>query len=69
VFRTNTEGGIDEEFGEDRLLNSFLGCPARTPEQILDSVWSGIDSFGDQEQSDDMTALVLMRLAGEGGRR
>jgi serine phosphatase RsbU (regulator of sigma subunit) len=63
VFRTNTEGGIDEEFGEDRLLDSFLDCPARTPEQILDSVWSNIDSFGDQEQSDDMTALVLMRQA------
>jgi serine phosphatase RsbU (regulator of sigma subunit) len=61
VFRTNTEGGIDDEFGEDRLLDSFLACPAATPEQILDSVWSSIDSFGDQEQSDDMTALILMR--------
>jgi hypothetical protein len=29
----------------------------------LDTVWSTLDEFGNQEQSDDMTAMVLMREA------
>jgi serine phosphatase RsbU (regulator of sigma subunit) len=61
VFRTGRDGEIDEEFGEDRLLNTFLHCTEAAPEQMLDAVWSALDSFGDQEQSDDMTAMVLMR--------
>jgi serine phosphatase RsbU (regulator of sigma subunit) len=61
VFRTGTEGAIDDEFGEDRLLQSFLDSATGTPEQILDSIWIALNSFGDQEQSDDMTALVLKR--------
>jgi serine phosphatase RsbU (regulator of sigma subunit) len=61
VFRTGRDGEIDEEFGEDRLLNTFLHCPASAPEQMLDAVWTALDGFGDQEQSDDMTAMVLMR--------
>jgi serine phosphatase RsbU (regulator of sigma subunit) len=61
VFRTGTEGAIDDEFGEDRLLQSFLESATGTPEQILDSIWIALNSFGDQEQSDDMTALVLKR--------
>ncbi|MFP5232248.1 MAG: PP2C family protein-serine/threonine phosphatase [Acidobacteriota bacterium] len=62
VFRSGESGAADEEFGEDRLLRTFLDCSARAaPEQILDAVWSAIGRFGDQEQSDDMTALVLNR--------
>jgi serine phosphatase RsbU (regulator of sigma subunit) len=53
----------DEEFGEDRLLRSFQDCTSHTPEQILDTLWSELDAFCDQEQSDDMTALVLQRQA------
>jgi serine phosphatase RsbU (regulator of sigma subunit) len=63
VFRSGQSGEGDEEFGEDRLLSTFLDCTASTPEQVLDAVWSALDSFGNQEQSDDMTALVLMRQA------
>jgi serine phosphatase RsbU (regulator of sigma subunit) len=63
VFRTGLDGAMDDEFGEDRLLQTFLECPPSTPEQILDTVWATIDKFGDQEQSDDMTAMVLMREA------
>ncbi len=69
VFRSGENGGPDEEFGEDRLLKTFLNCSAQaTPEQTLDAVWSAIGRFGDQEQSDDMTALVLSRTdrAGDG---
>lgn len=66
VFRSDADGGSDDEFGEDRLLETFLECPAVIePEQILDSVWAAVDEFGDQEQSDDMTAMVLMREAEE----
>jgi len=62
VFRNGVGSASDDEFGEDRLLQTFLDCPATaTPEQILDTVWSTLDEFGDQEQSDDMTAMVLMR--------
>ncbi len=62
VFRSGHGAAPDEEFGEDRLLNTFLECPtAATPEQILDAIWSAIKGFGDQDQSDDMTALVLNR--------
>jgi serine phosphatase RsbU (regulator of sigma subunit) len=53
----------EEEFGEDRLLQSFLDCTSHTSEQILDTLWSKLDAFCDQEQSDDMTALVLQRHA------
>jgi serine phosphatase RsbU (regulator of sigma subunit) len=64
VFRSDADGGSDDEFGEDRLLETFLECPAVIePEQILDKVWAAVDEFGDQEQSDDMTAMVLMREA------
>ncbi len=64
VFRSSQGGAPDEEFGEDRLLRTFLNCSSvATPEQILDTIWSTIDRFGDQEQSDDMTALVLKRAS------
>jgi serine phosphatase RsbU (regulator of sigma subunit) len=63
VFRTGVGESGDDEFGEDRLLQTFLDCPATTPEGVLQTVWSTLDEFGDQEQSDDMTAMVLMREA------
>ncbi len=67
VFRSGLDGASDDEFGEDRLLQTFLECPAETtPEQVLETVWSTLDEFGDQEQSDDMTAMVLMREAVKG---
>jgi serine phosphatase RsbU (regulator of sigma subunit) len=52
----------DEEFGEARLLQSFLNCESPSSEAVLDSLWSTLDDFSDEvEQSDDMTALVLLR--------
>jgi serine phosphatase RsbU (regulator of sigma subunit) len=52
----------EEEFGETRLLNSFCGCDSVESEGVLDSIWSELSRFSDgQEQSDDMTALVLLR--------
>jgi serine phosphatase RsbU (regulator of sigma subunit) len=52
----------DEEFGEERLLDTFLGCEEPTPERMLAHLWDTLQEFSDgQEQSDDMTALVLFR--------
>jgi serine phosphatase RsbU (regulator of sigma subunit) len=52
----------DEEFGEARLLQSFLDCKSASSEGVLESLWSTLDEFSDEvEQSDDMTALCLLR--------
>ena len=52
----------EEEFGETRLLDSFCACDSVQSEGVLDSIWSALNAFSDgQEQSDDMTALVLLR--------
>jgi serine phosphatase RsbU (regulator of sigma subunit) len=52
----------EEEFGEARLLRTFLECDSVTSEGVLDALWSTLDQFSDEEeQSDDMTALVLLR--------
>jgi serine phosphatase RsbU (regulator of sigma subunit) len=52
----------DEEFGEQRLLDTFLTCTEPTPERSLDFVWQTLENFsGGREQSDDMTGLVLFR--------
>ena len=54
----------EEEFGEDRLLDSFLASDSVQSEGVLHSIWSTLDNFSDgQEQSDDMSALVLLRQA------
>jgi serine phosphatase RsbU (regulator of sigma subunit) len=54
----------EEEFGEARLLDSFCRCDSVQSEGVLESLWSTLDNFSDgQEQSDDMTALVLLRQA------
>jgi len=52
----------EDEFGEGRLLDTFVACNEPTPERILGSIWNTLDAFSDgQDQSDDMTALVLRR--------
>jgi serine phosphatase RsbU (regulator of sigma subunit) len=52
----------EEEFGESRLLESFLSCGEPTAGQTLDVLWQTLKAFSDgYEQSDDMTALVLFR--------
>ena len=52
----------EEEFGEERLLDSFVGNTAVRSDDVIASLWSTLDNFSDgQEQSDDMTAMVLLR--------
>jgi serine phosphatase RsbU (regulator of sigma subunit) len=52
----------EDEFGEQRLQETFLACNEPSPERILGSLWDTLEAFSDgQDQSDDMTALVLFR--------
>ncbi len=54
----------DEEFGSERLMDTFSKCPAQKADDILDALWVALQAFGDgSPQSDDMTALALCRGA------
>lgn len=54
----------EEEFGEERLFDAFRNCEALTSEATLSFLWKTLEQFSEgQEQSDDMTALVLSRTA------
>jgi serine phosphatase RsbU (regulator of sigma subunit) len=54
----------EEMFGEDRLLQVFRGCPAVNAQSTIESLWAALDEFSDEpHQSDDMSALVLLRKA------
>lgn len=53
-----------EEFGQDRLLETFRNCRNTDASGVLDSLWHALDAFSSEEsQSDDMTAFVLERRA------
>ncbi|MCU1324394.1 MAG: hypothetical protein JWM43_4043 [Acidobacteriaceae bacterium] len=53
----------EEEFGESRLLKTFAELETPTAEETLESLWHTLELFSDgQDQSDDMTALVLFRM-------
>jgi serine phosphatase RsbU (regulator of sigma subunit) len=52
----------EEEFGDVRLLDSLIACEAASSEAILESLWKTLSEFSDgSEQTDDMTAMVLLR--------
>lgn len=52
----------DEEFGPERLLEEFSGCPAQKADDILDALWATLENFTEGgPQADDMTALALCR--------
>ena len=52
----------DEEFGPERLLDTFSRCPSRKADGILDALWAAIEKFSaGGPQGDDMTALALCR--------
>ena len=54
----------DEEFGPERLMDEFSGCPCEQADVILDALWATIEDFAEGgPQSDDMTALALCRCA------
>jgi serine phosphatase RsbU (regulator of sigma subunit) len=52
----------DEEFGIDRLIDTFRTGPLQQAEAALDHIWTTLEAFTTEpEQRDDMTALVLLR--------
>jgi serine phosphatase RsbU (regulator of sigma subunit) len=54
----------DEEFGPERLLDTFSSSPSQKADGILDALWAAIDDFSaGGQQGDDMTALALCRCA------
>jgi sigma-B regulation protein RsbU (phosphoserine phosphatase) len=54
----------DEEWGEDRLLDSIRTCHAKTAQDLLDSVFAAATQFaGAAPQHDDMTLVVLRAFA------
>jgi serine phosphatase RsbU (regulator of sigma subunit) len=54
----------EEMFGEDRLLEVFRGCTAVNAQGAIASLWAALNEFSDEpHQSDDMSALVLLRQA------
>ena len=56
----------DEEFGPERLMENFSNCKSSKADGILDALWTAIQSFVEGgPQGDDMTALVLCRVAGK----
>lgn len=60
----------EEEFGEARLLQYFSNCETLTSEAMLASLWNTLEQFSEgQEQTDDMTALVLSRNPHSGDRQ
>jgi serine phosphatase RsbU (regulator of sigma subunit) len=50
------------EFGPERLLEHFRSCNDPDSQRIVDSIWRTLKDFGGEiRQSDDMTALVVLR--------
>jgi serine phosphatase RsbU (regulator of sigma subunit) len=59
----------DEEFGPERLLETFSRCQTENAGDILDALWAATETFADGgPQGDDMTALVLCRETGATGK-
>jgi len=53
----------EEEFGSERLLEEVRSWRGTQAEQLLNSVWSAVESFdGEVELTDDRTALALLRV-------
>ena len=52
----------EEEFGLERLIDTFRAGPLEDAEAALGHIWTTLEAFTTEpEQRDDMTALVLLR--------
>jgi len=52
-----------EEYGEHRLITCIKGCPAGSPEQIIQALRDEVESFANgAPQSDDITMLAVRYL-------
>ncbi len=53
----------EEEFGTDRLIDTFRSVPVPRADQILDVLWDTLGTFSlHAPQTDDMTALAICHL-------
>ncbi len=58
----------EEEFGEERLFETFAGANAGSAAGALATLWSTLEEFsGGAPQVDDMSAVALYRLDGAEG--
>ena len=48
----------DEEFGEDRLIDTLQRCRDRSPNDVVTAVFDEVRQFSPDEQSDDVTLIV-----------
>jgi steroid delta-isomerase-like uncharacterized protein len=56
---TEARNGLDEEYGEERLVASAAEHAARPPAEVLDGILRGVRNFvGPTPQSDDITVAV-----------
>ncbi len=52
----------DDEFGLERLAETFYACGAQEGHAALDHIWHTLEAFSTEtEPRDDMTALVVIR--------
>lgn len=52
----------EDEFGTERLRETFLSAPRDSGDAVLSHIWETIQNFSStDEQRDDMSALVLLR--------
>jgi sigma-B regulation protein RsbU (phosphoserine phosphatase) len=59
---TDAQNGMDEEFGEARLLDALASAGGQPAEKVIDRIFGAIDAFaGGAPQFDDMTILVVRR--------
>ncbi|MGC4072580.1 MAG: PP2C family protein-serine/threonine phosphatase [Nibricoccus sp.] len=57
----------DDEFGEDRLIETVLAHPDLSPKDVIERILEACDKFTDgAPQHDDTTALVISRHLARG---
>ena len=59
---TEAMNSVDEEFGNDRLMQVFSSGPPATAQEASDAVFEAVRGFADgTPQSDDITCLIISR--------
>jgi sigma-B regulation protein RsbU (phosphoserine phosphatase) len=48
----------DEEFGEERLIDTLQRCRDRSPNDLVAAVFDEVSQFSPHEQRDDVTLIV-----------
>ena len=60
---TETQNEAEEEYGDDRLIETVHECRAENAEHIREAIHESVETFmGDAPQFDDVTLTVLKRI-------